>query len=238
MLFHSTRPGAAPGFAATTATIAAATIAAMILVSPGRAQTAPGAAEPAAGAEAPPPGPSTTGQAPAAEGPAPSSTGQAPPAAAAPAPAPSEQTAGAPPPRKIARPRGQGPTTVAAKVNLRRGPDTNSEIVTTIPAGSAVRVGECEGEWCNVTWNGHSGFAVARNLNLGGSRQAGVYPGRPGQPRGPVGPGGYPDADYDVPGYGPGYYGPPGVVYGGPAYYYGPRVYYYGRPWGWRRHWW
>jgi hypothetical protein len=101
-----------------------------------------------------------------------------------------------------------------------------------------VRVGECDGEWCNVTWNGHSGFAVARNLNLGGSRQAGVYPGRPGQPGGPVGPGGYPDADYDVPGYGPGYYGPPGVVYGGPAYYYGPRVYYYGRPWGWRRPWW
>jgi hypothetical protein len=121
--------------------------------------------------------------------------------------------------------------TVAAKVNLRRGPDTNSEIITTIPPGTAVHASDCDGEWCKVIWNGHSGFAVLRNLNFGGPRQAGLYPGqgRPGQPGYP-GPG-----DYE--GYGPGYYGPP-VVYGAPAYYYGPRVYYYGRPWGWRRDWW
>jgi hypothetical protein len=112
---------------------------------------------------------------------------------------------------------------VAANVNLRRGPDTVSEILTTIPAGTAVRVSGCNGEWCKVIWNGHSGFAIARNLNLGGPRQAGLYPGRPGGP-------GYPD-DYNL----PGYYGPP-AVYGGPGYYYGPGVYY--RPWGWRRYWW
>jgi hypothetical protein len=123
-----------------------------------------------------------------------------------------------------------------ANVNLRRGPDTDSEILATIPAGTAIHVGECEGEWCKVIWNGHTGFTIARNLNLGGPRQAGLYPGRPGEPGGPGYPGrpgqpggpGYPD-DYDR----PGYYGPP-VVYGAPRYYYGPGAYYYGRPWGWR----
>jgi hypothetical protein len=127
---------------------------------------------------------------------------------------------------------------VAAKVNLRSGPDTSSEIITTIPAGTTIRVGECDGEWCKVIWNGHSGFAIARNLNLGGQRQAGIYPGeaQPGKPGGPGYQGDYDDAP--GPGYGPGYYGPPAVVYGGPAYYYGPRVYYYPRPWGWRRYGW
>jgi hypothetical protein len=126
-----------------------------------------------------------------------------------------------------------------AKVNLRRGPDTDSEIVATIPAGSAVRVGECDGEWCEVTWNGRSGFAIARNLNLGPSRQAGGYPAQPGAPGYPVRPGGpdYPD-DYDRPAYGPRpYYGPP-AAYGPDYYYYGGRRGYYSGSWGWRRPYW
>jgi hypothetical protein len=211
--------GAARGLATT---IAAVTLAAITMASPGRAQTAPGAGEPEApqpGVEAPPGPPSSIGQAPAASTPAPAATQT---------PAPSGQTAGAPPRRPLAVNRPGGSATVAANVNLRREPDTNSEILTTIPAGTAVHVGECDGEWCKVVWNGHTGFAVARNLNLGGPRQAGLYPRRPGQPGGP----GYPD-DYNL----PGYYGPP-VVYGAPAYSYGPGVYYYGRPWGWRRYWW
>jgi hypothetical protein len=133
---------------------------------------------------------------------------------------------------------------VLAKVNLRRSPDTASEIVATIPAGTSVQIGECSGEWCEVTWNGKRGFAIARNLNVGGPRQAGVYPGpgRPGQPGVyPGQPGGRYSEGYDTlppgPGYrpGPGYYGPPGVVYGGPVYY-GPGGYYYYRPW--RRYYW
>lgn len=204
-------PGAARGLAATTATtIAAVMLAAITLTSPGRAQTTPAAGEqeaPQPGVEAPP---SVTGQAPAAPAPA-----------ATPTPTPSGPAAGAPPRRPLAQNRPGGSAMVAAKVNLRRGPDTDSEILTTIPASTTVHVGECDGEWCKVIWNGHSGFAIARNLNLGGPRQAGLYPGRPGGP-------GYPDD------YGPGY--APPVVYGAPTYYYGPRVYYYGRPW--RRYWW
>jgi len=148
------------------------------------------------------------------------------------------------PPRRIARPRGGGTAVAAANVNLRSGPGTDSEILANIPAGSAVRVGECEGEWCEVTWNGQSGYAIARNLNLGGSRQAGVYPRQPGYQPGPGQPGyqpGYPGDGNGPPGYAPGpaYSYGPRVAYG-PAYYYGPRV-YYGPGWRWRRwhrQWW
>jgi uncharacterized protein YraI len=182
------------------AALAMAAIAAVTMASPGRAQQDPGAGQQLA----PPP--------------------VAPPPGAAPEVKPPD----GPPPRHVARRRLGGAAVVSAKVNLRSGPGTASEILATIPVGSTVGVGSCEGEWCQVTWNGQSGYAIERNLNRGGSRQAGVYPGQPGyQPE-------YPDEE-GLPGYAPRYYGPP-VVYG-PAYYYGPRV-YYGPGWGWRRSWW
>jgi uncharacterized protein YraI len=144
-------------------------------------------------------------------------------------------------PARAARARS---ASVVATVNLRSGPGTDSEIITTIPAGSTVRVTGCSGEWCEVTWNDRSGFAIARNLSMGAPRQAGVYGPRPGYPGGPGS--GYPSGPRPgyADGYGPepgaayeapGYYAPPAVVYG-PAYY-GPRV-YYGPGWGWRRRWW
>jgi hypothetical protein len=196
------------------AALSIAAIATVTMASPGHAQQDPGAG--------PPP---------------------APPPQAAPEMRPPDGPPQSPPPRRIARPRSAGSAIVSAKVNLRSGPGTDSEVISAIPAGSTVRVAGCDGEWCSVSWNGQSGYAIARNLDLGGSRQAGAYPGpQPGQPAraypapqpGQPGPG-YQD-DYDLPGYGPGYYGPQ-VVYG-PAYYYGPRPYYYGRPWRWRRYWW
>jgi hypothetical protein len=209
-----------PSGATVATTVAAVTMAALTTASPGLAQ-APGAEEaapPQAGPDVMPPAGSAT------------SSGQAPPAAAEPAPPPSGPAA-PPPPQHVTRSHPPGTAVTAARVNLRRGPGTDSELVTTIPAGAMVRVGECDGEWCAVTWNGQSGFAIARNLNLGPSRQAGGYspPGQPGYPPGAYGPGVYAPP-------GPGYYRPP-MVYR-PAYYYGPRVYYYGGPWGWRRYSW
>jgi uncharacterized protein YraI len=118
---------------------------------------------------------------------------------------------------------------VTATVNLRSGPGTDSEIITTIPAGSAVRITSCNGEWCEVTWNGRNGYAIARNLSSGGPRQARAY-GPP--PRYAEGYEPEPPVVYGA----PGYYAPPAVVYG--PTYYGPRV-YYGPGWGWRRRgWW
>jgi uncharacterized protein YraI len=221
------------------AVLSIAAVAAVTMASSGRAQQDP----PSAGQEAapqtateakPPQSPTPDAQTPASSIPAAST-----PAASTPAPqVPSARTAGASPstgaspsrrPAQFAQARpGSGRSAVVnATVNLRSGPGTDSDIVTTIPAGSTVRVADC-GEWCAVTWNGHSGYAIARNLGLGAQRQARMYPGQPGYTE-----------DYEVEPptvYGlPGYYGPPAVVYG-PAYY-GPRV-YYGPGWGWRRHWW
>jgi Bacterial SH3 domain len=215
------------------AALSIAAVATITIVSSGRAQQAP---------EEQPPAMPQVGSQPA------------PPAAAAPAPAPapSEPTAGAPPPRHAARHGSpSGSAVAAATVNLRSGPGTDSELVATIPAGSRVQVGECNGEWCAVTWDGHNGYAIARNLSSGGApRQAGGYPAyqgrRPGYPDGaPRQAGGYP-AYQGQPGYSdgasrqageyPAYQGQPGYsdggsdyprgVYYGPGYAYGPAVVY------------
>jgi hypothetical protein len=127
------------------------------------------------------------------------------------------------------------PATVAAEVNLRKGPGTDSEIITLIPKGTMVEVGSCTNGWCKVTWNGQDGYSIATNLGLGGP---------PPVRRRPMAA----EDDYDYPPP-PGMYGPPpGYVVGPPVYYGAPDYYgpYYGRPyygpgwrggWGWRHRW-
>jgi uncharacterized protein YraI len=179
-------------------------VAAAAVIAPGRAQESP----PAAGQESAPDAKPQDGQA---------------------TPAPNGPATQAPTSRAPVRAGRARSAAVSATVNLRSGPGTDQEIITTIPAGSAVRVTSCSGEWCEVTWNGRSGYAIARNLSIGAPRQAGAYGPRPGYAEG-YGP--EPPVVYEA----PGYYAPPAVVYG-PAYY-GPRV-YYGPGWGWRRRgWW
>jgi hypothetical protein len=120
------------------------------------------------------------------------------------------------------------PATVSADVNLRKAAGTNSEVLALIPKGSKVEVGKCTNGWCQVTWNGQDGYAIARNLGLGGPRVAGGY-------RRMYSPGANDEDDgYGPPMYGPGPgYGPPPAYYGyGP--YYGP---YWGPGWGWRGGW-
>jgi uncharacterized protein YraI len=107
---------------------------------------------------------------------------------------------------------------VVATVNLRSGPSTQSDVIATIPGGSKVQLKGCSGEWCAVTWDGHDGYAIGRNISTGAPRR---YPAQAYQSGPPV------------------VYGPP-VYYGAPVaygpYYYGPG-FYYGRGWGWRRRW-
>jgi uncharacterized protein YraI len=183
----------------------------------------------AAHAQENPPAADTPQQAPA---PSPSTPRRAAPPPDAPAPAPE----GSAPKPEAAAPTASVPTRGAAKsgiaianVNLRSGPGTDAAIVATIPGGSPVRVESCDGEWCAVTWNGRSGYAIARNLDTSGTRRVTRYqPPRPGIP--PQAP-----LVYEQP---PVFYGPP-VVYAPYAYsyYYGPRR-YYGPGWGWRRRGW
>jgi hypothetical protein len=56
------------------------------------------------------------------------------------------------------------PVTLSVETNLRNAPGTKSEIVTLIPKGAAIEVGECDAGWCKVTYNDREGFAVERNL--------------------------------------------------------------------------
>jgi uncharacterized protein YraI len=124
------------------------------------------------------------------------------------------------------------PVTLAGETNLRKAPGTKSEVVTLMPMGATVVVGDCVAGWCLVTWNGKNGYAIARNLGLAPRRTAAV---RPPPPRDPV----YEDDGDDD--------GPPVVYeYGSPPpYVMGPPVYYgyygYPRPWRWggyRHHHW
>ena len=130
------------------------------------------------------------------------------------------------------------PATVAADVNLRKGPGTDSEIISLISKGTMVEVSNCTNGWCQVSWNGQDGYSIATNLGLGGPSPVRRRPAAD-------------EYDYPPP---PGTYGPPPgypvgppVYYGGPVYYgpyYGGPYYgggYYGPGWrgggGWRRRW-
>ena len=108
------------------------------------------------------------------------------------------------------------PARVASNTNLRQGPGTHFNVITTAPAGSVVNVIRCGIEWCNVTFAGRPGYMIARNLGRGGPVRV-VRPAPPRvvvvEPPGPV-------------------VVAPGPYYYGPGYYYGRRGYYRR---GWRR---
>ena len=59
-----------------------------------------------------------------------------------------------------------GPGVTTASVNFRSGPGTNFASIRTLPAGTAVDMGDCEdsGSWCAVTVQGRSGFVSGRYL--------------------------------------------------------------------------
>src|SRR5207244_3670700 len=99
------------------------------------------------------------------------------------------------------------PAYVASTVNMRSGPATTNDIITKIPGGSLVDANNCKDGWCEVVWQGKSGFAIATALDLSGR-----VPPRRAPVAGSVA-GSVAGADDYVP------VGPPAVVYGGPVYY-------------------
>ena len=126
------------------------------------------------------------------------------------------------------------PIATTAETNLRKSAGTDSQVLTLIPKGTTVEVGECTNGWCKASLNGQDGFVIAQNV--------GMAPARRPPPRGPRG---VVEEEIDD-GYGPPvrYYGAP-VYYGyGPAYGYGYGPYYgygygygYRGGWGWGRRW-
>ena len=58
------------------------------------------------------------------------------------------------------------PVATTAETNLRKGPGTDSEVLTLIPKGTTVEIGKCTNGWCEATLNEQSGFVIARNVGM------------------------------------------------------------------------
>jgi hypothetical protein len=56
------------------------------------------------------------------------------------------------------------PVTLPAETNLRAAPGIKSEILTLMPKGSEINVGDCDAGWCKVKFGDKEGFAIGRNL--------------------------------------------------------------------------
>jgi uncharacterized protein YraI len=124
------------------------------------------------------------------------------------------------------------PGVAATTVNLRAEPGTTSAVMTKIPAGGRIEVGDCKDDWCAVTYKGQSGYAIATALDTTNRPRRMVGPGPVRRPVPGVVP--YDPYDDEVV-----VSGPPVVYAPGPYYgygYYGPRFYgggFYGyRRWG------
>jgi uncharacterized protein YraI len=108
------------------------------------------------------------------------------------------------------------PIATSAETNLRKGPGTDTEVLTLIPKGTTVEVGKCTNGWCEASLDGKDGFVIARNVGLGP---------RPAPRHGP--PQVYEEEVVEAP---PVYYRP----YRPYPYFYRAYPYgYYYRPWGW-----
>jgi uncharacterized protein YraI len=59
------------------------------------------------------------------------------------------------------------PLMVESKLNLRDGPGQQHRVLMVMPAGAAVTVGECRGEWCRVDYRGVRGYASRVHLGNG-----------------------------------------------------------------------
>ena len=59
------------------------------------------------------------------------------------------------------------PIATTAETNLRKGPGTDSEVLTLIPKGGVVEVGDCTNGWCAASFDGKDGYVIARNVGMG-----------------------------------------------------------------------
>lgn len=110
-------------------------------------------------------------------------------------------------------------------VNLRAGPDTGYQVLTTLPPGTHVRVLTCQPGWCQVRLQGTFGWISSSYIAGGPGSYRGpppppmmMYP--PGPPRRLYRPGPYMMGPPHGPHMGgpPGYMGPPGPMMGPPRY--------------------
>jgi uncharacterized protein YraI len=58
--------------------------------------------------------------------------------------------------------------TAKVDVALRKSPGTDHQIVTLVPRGSAVKLSGCAHGWCEVSWQGQKGYALAKSFVTAG----------------------------------------------------------------------
>ena len=66
------------------------------------------------------------------------------------------------------------PASLAPDLNVRSGPGTEYGVVGVIRAGETVDVGGCQGSWCQVAFDGGTGYASRSYLQMAGAPSAGV----------------------------------------------------------------
>jgi hypothetical protein len=59
------------------------------------------------------------------------------------------------------------PGIVTRQVNLQQAPTSESAVLASIPRGRAVKVEKCTNGWCYVSWNGRSGYILAKDVSIG-----------------------------------------------------------------------
>lgn len=106
------------------------------------------------------------------------------------------------------------PIATTGETNLRKGPGTDTEVLTLIPKGATVEVGKCTNGWCEASFDDKAGFVIGRNVGMG------PRPAPRGHRMGAV-----QVYDEGAPVYARSAYGPP-------VYYRLPYP-YYGYPYGW-----
>jgi len=60
------------------------------------------------------------------------------------------------------------PAVVQNDVNLRAGPGVEFPVIAAMPAGARVDVTGCQGSWCQVAFNGATGWTSRAYMGLGG----------------------------------------------------------------------
>jgi uncharacterized protein YraI len=58
--------------------------------------------------------------------------------------------------------------TTKMDARLRTAPGNDRQIVTLIPRGSVVKLSKCAHGWCQVSWHGQTGYALAKNFGIAG----------------------------------------------------------------------
>jgi hypothetical protein len=72
------------------------------------------------------------------------------------------------------------PIATARDTNLRQEPRMDGQILTLIPGGTKIEVGQCVQGWCKASWNGQDGYVAVQNLAFAKGATAGRACGRRG----------------------------------------------------------